>query len=255
MSLRPRVLVVGGRDPSGAGLDADRDGLAGLELDAAYVATADTDQDDRAVRAIGARDPRRWGAEALACAERGCEALKFGLLPGAAHVERAARLVRELARGAGPRVVVDPVIAASSGVRFLAAGDVEALRGELLGLSVIVTPNVPEAAELARVPVDDLAHDPGSRIEAARILLGLGAAAVILKGGHGSEEPVLDLLLELGGQPVWLPHPRTRGGRLRGSGCRFAARVAGRLALGEPLEAATRDAGQHVAARIAAAGR
>jgi hydroxymethylpyrimidine/phosphomethylpyrimidine kinase len=253
MNRPPRVLVVAGRDPSGAGVDADRDALSSLALSADFVVTAETDQDDRGVRSMGARDPAQWGSEADERAARGISALKLGLLPGTAHVARAARLVARLP--GGTHVVLDPVIAASSGARFLDTAGVEALRGELLGAGVIVTPNLPEAAELARVPLAELARDPAARIDAARVLLGLGAAGVVLKGGHGHENPVRDLVLVPGFRPVWSEHPRTPGGGIRGSGCRFASRLAGELALGTPLDRAAQAAGEFVAGRIAERAR
>jgi len=254
MSALPRVLVIAGRDPSGAGLDADRDALAEHALEFIGVETARTDQDDRGVRAIGARDPAVWFAETRERADAGVAAVKFGLLPGRAHVTRAAQLVVHLRRTARADlpVVLDPVLAASSGSRFLDADGVEALRGELLGLDLVVTPNLPEAAELARVPLAELARDLAARVEVARLLLGLGARAVVLKGGHGAEDPVRDLVLAAGAGPVWLTHPRTPGGKLRGSGCRFASHLAGSLGLGRPLAEAARAAGEFVAARIAA---
>src|SRR5439155_7312944 len=151
-----RVLVIAGHDPSGAGLDADRAALADLQVDARFVTTAHTDQDEHRVRSIGAREPRAWLDEALAAAEDGIDALKFGLLPGAEHVIAAAELVRALRAREPLDVVVDPVLGASSGARFLDAAAVEALRGELLVEGVIVTPNLAEAAELARMPLAQL---------------------------------------------------------------------------------------------------
>jgi len=255
MKRMPRILVVAGRDPSGAGLDADRDAMSDLAIEAHYVATAETDQDDAGVRSIGARAADAWLAEARDAARSRIDALKFGLLPGTDAIESAARLVVELRRAGHVHVVVDPVIAASSGTRFLAPDDVEVLRGTLLGLGVIVTPNLPEAAELARVPVRELETNPAARVEVARLLTGLGATAVVLKGGHGREDPVRDLVLESGRAPVWFEHRRTPAGKLRGSGCRFATRLAAELALGQPLTAAARSAGEFVAARIAGIAR
>jgi hydroxymethylpyrimidine/phosphomethylpyrimidine kinase len=252
----PRVLVVAGHDPSGAGLDADRDALTALAVDLVAVVTAHTDQDDDGVRSIGACDPAAWGAEAEAHARAGVQAVKFGLLPGAAHVARAARFVAHVRRygGADLPIVLDPVIAASSGARFLDAAAVEALRGELLGLDLIVTPNLAEAAELAGVPATGFERDLAARVEVARLILGLGARAVVLKGGHGAEDPVRDLVLAAGAAPVWWTHPRTVGGSLRGSGCRFASHLAGSLSSGVPLVRAARAAGEFVAAHIALRG-
>jgi hydroxymethylpyrimidine/phosphomethylpyrimidine kinase len=247
---RRRLLIVAGHDPSGAGIDADLEAAAGLELEAIPVVTARTDQDAKCVRSIGARACAEWGGEARKAARAGIAAVKFGLLPGAEHVREAAALVAEIAALA---VVVDPVIRASSGGVFLDVRSVEVLRGELLSCGVVVTPNLPEAAELACMPLKELETSCAARLEAARILLALGAAAVVVKGGHGREDPVRDLVAREAGAHRWIERPRVKGGGMRGSGCRFATRLAGGLALGRGLEEATAEAGEYVAGEIAKA--
>jgi hydroxymethylpyrimidine/phosphomethylpyrimidine kinase len=271
---RPRVLVVGGHDPSGAGVDADLAALRGLAVEARAVVTAWTDQDERGVRAVGARACGEWLAEAREAARPRVGALKLGLLPGAEHVAAAAALVLELRErdGGALPVVVDPVIAASSGGRFLDAAAVAALARGLLAAGVVATPNLAEAAELARFAgaagpggaaalggaarLDEarLAADRGARVEAAERLLGLGARAVVLKGGHGLEDPALDLVLAAGEPPLWLAHRRIPGAKVRGSGCRFASRLAAGLALGSSLAVAAAEAGAHVAQVLAERG-
>ncbi len=285
-----RLLVVGGLDPSGAGVDADRTALEGTGVEALVVVTARTKQDDRGVHDVGALDPDAWLKEALAHVERGVDAVKLGLLPGADHVRAATRLARAVhARDPSTAVVVDPVIAASSGTRFLDDDAVEALRGELFGEDVIVTPNVPEAAELARMPFETVARSHSARLDSAQFLIGLGARAVIVKGGHararsrGAEqrlarpgdkgaarpgkqgharggegdpalgETVSDLVLERDRAPTTIEHARVVGGKIRGSGCRYATRLAARLAQSWTLEKAAKDASEHVSAAIARA--
>jgi hydroxymethylpyrimidine/phosphomethylpyrimidine kinase len=253
---RPRLLIVAGHDPSGAGIDADLASVADLEVEPVPIVTARTDQDEHGLRSIGARAPAAWLAEARAASRGGVGALKLGLLPGVEHVRAAAELVRELrARDERMPIVLDPVLAASSGGRFLEEEAVEALRAELIALGLIVTPNVPEAAELTMLPAGPLRDSLLARLEAARLLVGLGAAAVVLKGGHGSEEPVHDLVIEADGDFRWIDHPRVTGGKVRGSGCRFATRLAARLALGGRLVESAAEAGTHVAERIRAAGK
>jgi len=256
-AVTPRVLVVAGHDPSGAGLDADRDALQAVGVSAVGVATAHTDQDDRGVRSIGARDADVWLREAIDALREPIQAVKFGLLPGAAHVACAVQLVAHVRRGGRDDlpIVLDPVIAASSGTRFLTRDAVEALRGNLVGLDLVITPNLDEAAELAHVPPASLRNDMSARLDVARLLLGLGARAVVLKGGHGDEEPVRDLVLERDARPVWLEHARVPGGSLRGSGCRFASHLAGGLASGSSLVDAARAAATFVAGRIQDRGR
>jgi len=246
----PRLLVVAGHDPSGAGIDADRGALAGLPLDARFVVSAWTEQNASGVQALGARGARTWLAEA--CAELPVAALKFGLLPGREDVRAAAELVRaarERAHGS-LWVVVDPVLASSSAGRFLDAEGAREYLRSLLPAGVILTPNLDELAELANADRGALARDLAAREAAARTLLELGAAAIVAKGGHGDEDPACDLVLAREADPVWLQHARIRGGKVRGSGCRFATRLAARLALGTSLVEAVSEASEHVLSRI-----
>jgi hydroxymethylpyrimidine/phosphomethylpyrimidine kinase len=240
------VLVVAGRDPTGgAGVDADREALSAFGCEAATVLTALTDQDGERFYALGARDPRAWLAEARAELHDAPAALKTGLLPGAAHVAAAARLAGELAPGTP--VVVDPVLAASGGEVLLDDAGILVLLAELVPCGVVLTPNVPEAARLTDLDPERLAAEPELRLAAARRLCAAGARAVVLKGGHDAVDPVRDLVLERDGEPVWLLHPRVRGMRLHGSGCRFASALAAGLAAGVPLPEAAGRAGEWVA--------
>jgi hydroxymethylpyrimidine/phosphomethylpyrimidine kinase len=252
-----RVLIVGGNDSSGAGIDADLAALRGLEVEPLTVVTAQTDQDAARVRSIGARDPDVWKAEAMELARGGVSAVKFGLLPGSEHVLAARQLLRELsARGVmGFPVVVDPVIRASSGGPFLDADAVEVLRRELAREGVILTPNIGEAAQLSGVSSEELVESPEARLAAAQSLLDSGARAVIVKGGHGAEDPVQDLIATREGRITWTSRPRVAGGSIRGSGCRFASRLAAGLALGRPLEAVAEEAGSFVAGEIERAAK
>jgi len=242
----PRLLVVAGHDPSGAGIDADREALAGLLVDARFVVSAWTEQDSGGLRALGARGAASWLPEARR--ELPVAALKFGLLPGAEDVRAAAELVHEARERAEPGfcAVVDPVLASSSGGRFL---DAEATREYLRSLApadVVLTPNLAELAELAGLELERLAREPAARVVAARMLLEHGAAAVVVKAGHGAEDPARDLVLARADYPVWLEHARIPGGKVRGSGCRFASRVAAHIALGQSLVEAVREASEHV---------
>jgi hydroxymethylpyrimidine/phosphomethylpyrimidine kinase len=256
VSALPRILIIGGYDPSGAGLEADRAALAGLEVESWFVATASTDQDDREVRSIGAREAEDWMAEAVGVARKGIAAVKFGLLPGVEHVIAARDLLRQWRAEVGGEfpAVVDPVIRASSGGTFLDPQAVLALRRELVAQGVILTPNLAEAAELTGTSAGELEASLEARLDAAAALLAAGAAAVVVKGGHGREDPACDLVATRG-RAAWIARRRIAGGWLRGSGCRFASRLAAGMALGAPLEAAAEEAGRFVAGEIARAAR
>ena len=298
---RTRLLIVSGRDPSGAGIDADLAAAREPWIEAIPIVTAETDQDAKSVRSIGARDPRVWLSEALEasrdrgpigigrsgaesrttggggpsgpgtgagrltepsepdsdgrCAvSGGIDAIKFGLLPGSDHIRAARDLIRELRRAAAREipVVVDPVIAASSGGRFLDWAGVESLRRDLSPCGVVLTPNLPETAEIVSAPLSRLITAPDTRLAAARGLFALGAVGVVIKGGHGEEDPVADLVAEPERPARWLDHPRIPA-TIRGSGCRFATRLAAELGRGASLAEAAEEAGRAVAGEIARA--
>ena len=246
----PRLLVLAGHDPTGgAGIDADREAASAFGVRALCVITALTRQDGRRVHAVGARAPAEWLEDARAFLDPAPDAVKIGLLPGPDHVRAAVALLGELSSIASVPVVVDPVLRASGGEVFLDADGARLLCERLLPLGVHLTPNLPEAAALTGLPLP--AADRDARLAAARALLARGARSILLKGGHGEEDPVVDLLLERDEPPLWLSHPRIPGPGLHGSGCRTASALAAQLARRVPLAVAAAETGRWMAARIA----
>jgi hydroxymethylpyrimidine/phosphomethylpyrimidine kinase len=246
----PRVLVCAGLDPSGgAGLLADLEALAAVGARGWAVATALTAQGPRGARRVEQVSPEMLLAQVdalldgLPVRERP-RAVKTGMLGTAAL---AGALAARLAAPPLARVplVVDPVLAASSGLSLLAGGaPADALAG-LLARAALATPNWPELERLAgrRIETED---------EAVREARRLPSRAVLVKGGHRPGPPV-DLLVR--GRSVVRFHGRRREGGARGTGCRLASAVAGLLAAGAPLEEAIRRAKRVVEAYIDRASR
>lgn len=179
------------------------------------------------------------------------QAVKTGMLANAANVSAVCESLRALRGNGQPAVrafVLDPVMVATSGDRLLRRDAEAALAAELLPLATVITPNLAEAGLLL-----------GSRIgtfeqmrEAAHALVGKGARAVLVKGGHLTHPGglVLDLLVEGSAEHVWRRR-RLGGGPYHGTGCTLAAAVAAGLAKGEPLVRAVGDAIGYVAGAIA----
>lgn len=157
----------------------------------------------------------------------GVDAVKIGMLGSAQTIEAvndALGLVPDAP------VVLDPVMIAESGARLLDEDAQDALRGLLVPRSAVVTPNVPEARVLAG------AADEQRPEELVRAVHALGAAAVVLTGGHRDE--VIDLFFD-GEQLVEISGERYPDGAAHGSGCTHSSALAAHLALGcEPLDAA-----------------
>ena len=189
----PNVLSIAGSDPSGgAGIQADLKAFSAMGAYGMAVLTALTAQSTRGVSGVFPV-PAEWVSaqiDALAADVR-IDAVKIGMLGDAAVIEAVAAAVE---RHRWPVVVLDTVMVAKSGHRLLRPDAVESLRRRLLPLADLITPNLPEAADLLGCP--EAATEQEMAAQAAA-LLDLGARRVLLKGGHlaGAAQSA-DLLLE-----------------------------------------------------------
>jgi hydroxymethylpyrimidine/phosphomethylpyrimidine kinase len=180
------VLTIAGSDSSGgAGIQADLKTFAALGVYGTSALTAVTAQNTMWVieAAVLSADLVTAQIEAVA-SDIELHAVKTGMLGDAAVVEAVAAAIKELDL---PLVVVDPVLASSGGARLLDDDGVQMLCAELLPLARVVTPNVPEAEVLSGRTIRT-----DKDIEAAaRRIHDMGAAAVIITGGHrvGGDAP------------------------------------------------------------------
>ena len=242
----PIALTIAGSDPSGgAGIQADLKTFAAFDVYGASAITAITVQSTRGVESVTPLEADLVSAQIEEIAgDLAIDATKIGMLATAAIVEAVAAAIKELEL---PLVVVDPVLVSTSGTRLLDDDGVRSLGRELMPLARVVTPNLPEAEALTGMRLDSLA----AVRDAARRLHKIGAAAVIVTGGHGEWEPdVVDLLFD-GHQFHELRTSRVRGRQTHGTGCTFASAVAAGLALGQSLPEAAARAQQYVAGAIA----
>jgi hydroxymethylpyrimidine kinase/phosphomethylpyrimidine kinase len=172
------------------------------------------------------------------------DAVKTGMLPTAAHVEVVAELLAPLT----VPVVVDPVLAASTGRGLMEPAGLEALKRRLLPLASLVTPNLAEARALTGLEVIER-QDMSA---AARALVEMGARAALVKGGHMQGQPV-DVLYD-GQRERHFSAPRLANPHDHGTGCVLASALATLLAQGWQLEQAVERA-RLLVRRAIAAGR
>ncbi|HUS81417.1 MAG TPA: bifunctional hydroxymethylpyrimidine kinase/phosphomethylpyrimidine kinase [Armatimonadota bacterium] len=242
---RPVALTIAGSDSGGgAGIQADLKTFTVLGVYGMSAITAVTAQNTVGVRQFAVLDPSLVAAQMDAVLEDiGCDAAKTGMLGTAGVVEVVAD---RLAHHHVPNVVVDPVMVAKSGDRLLAEDARRAIIQRLLPCARVVTPNLPEAAELLgrEVSAADMA-------DAARELCDLGAGAAVVKGGH-LEGDAVDVLYDARtGALVTMTAPRLDTANTHGTGCTFSSAIAAFLARGMELEAAVRRAKRFVTAAIA----
>ncbi len=246
--MHGRVLVIAGSDSGGgAGIQADIKTITALGAYAATAVTALTAQNTLGVHAV-LPVPADFVRQQIAVVldDIGADALKTGMLADADIIVAVAVELETRARGVP--LVVDPVMVAKGGASLLAEGAVAALTTRLVPLATVLTPNLPEAEVLAGMPIGDV----DAMRQAASVLLGLGARAVLLKGGHLAGDTVVDLLASGEGIEAFAG-PRIQSRNTHGTGCTLASAVAAGLAQGMALRDSVLRARAYVRAAIAAA--
>ena len=230
------VLVFAGLDPSGgAGIQADIQAISAAGAHALPIVTALTVQDNQHVHAVHPVDPEVLRAQARALVDQGTrlDAIKIGIVGSAANAKVIADVITLLrATNADLPVVLDPVLASGHG-DMLSKGDAVQALAPLRNLATIITPNLPEASALcgdedidaqARILMQDVPH-------------------VLIKGGHGEGDVVVNRWFSAGSQRDWA-WPRLRC-EFHGSGCTLASAIAARLAQHVPMEVALDTAQQY----------
>lgn len=240
-STPPIALTIAGSDSGGgAGIQADLKTFEAHGVFGTSVVTAITAQNTLGVTSVHAvpTDVVRAQIDAVATDLRPA-AVKTGML---ASVELIEAVADGLERHALVPVVLDPVMVATSGDRLLDENAVDTLTRTLLPLATLVTPNLPEAAILARRSVEGV-HEMEA---AAAAIADQGAGAVLLKGGHlDAGNAVVDLLWVDGRIHRW-EHPRLETRHTHGTGCTLSSAIAARLARGEALVTAVESALRYV---------
>ncbi len=227
--IPPIVLVLAGNDPTGgAGLAADIQTLASLGCHAAPVVTCITTQDTRNVIDYLPLSGALVAAQAEAVLKDvPIAACKIGLL-GSVEIVKTIQTV--LFKYPNIPIILDPVLAAGGG-QTLTQGNVgDAIVKHLLPLVEIITPNSLEACTLTHQAFQSLDL-------AAKQLMEHGCQYVCITGSHEDTPSVINTLYGQGRQIkkwTWprLPHS------YHGSGCTFAASLAGFLAQGKDMLAA-----------------
>jgi hydroxymethylpyrimidine/phosphomethylpyrimidine kinase len=234
------ALAIAGTDSGGgAGMTADVRAFAACGVHGSVAVTAVTVQDSLGVSGFHEVPPEVVAAQIrTVAADMGVDAAKTGMLASREIIAAVVGACDSVGIGSGGiPFVVDPVAASMSGSPLLAEDALDAVRTELLPRATLVTPNLDEIALLVDVKVVD---DASAR-EAAAALHGLGAAAVLVKGGHleassGRPQPeCVDLLSLSSGEVHEFRSPRLDRPHTHGGGDSLASAITAGLARGMSL--------------------
>lgn len=231
-----KVLAIAGSDSGGgAGIQADIKTITALGCYATTAITALTAQNTRGVHSIHEVPASFVGQQIDAVmTDIGTDVVKTGMLLSRDIVEAVSAKIKEYQI---TPVVVDPVMLSKNGKRLLSSDAVHALISRLFPLSLIVTPNIPEAECITGLPIKSVSHAE----EAAKCIYQSGPSYVLIKGGHAgkswsmkNKDAVIDILYDGKSfeyiEGAYIPTQNTHG-----TGCTHASAIAAFLAKGNDL--------------------
>ncbi|MBF0579666.1 bifunctional hydroxymethylpyrimidine kinase/phosphomethylpyrimidine kinase [Erysipelotrichaceae bacterium RD49] len=230
-----KALTIAGSDSSGgAGIQADlktmlANGVYGMSAVAALTA-----QNTTGVRSIYPVSPEFLADQIdMVFEDIRPDAIKIGMVSGKALIETIAdRLKVHQAQN----IVLDPVMAATSGSLLIEEDAIETLQNELFGLASLITPNIPEAEILCGFSIEN-EKEMG---EAAKAIYERWQTPVLVKGGHEIND-ANDLFFD-GNHLHWFYGRRIANDNTHGTGCTLSSAIASNLAKGYGLQEAIQRA-------------
>ena len=239
------ALTIAGSDCSGgAGIQADLKTMTMNGVYAMSAITALTAQNTTGVRGIQESTPDFLKQQLDAVFEDIYpDAVKIGMVASTELI----RVIADRLRYYGAKnVVVDPVMVATSGAALMKTDAVETLIAELLPISTLVTPNIPEAEVLSGMKIER----EEDMVVAAKKIGDNFHCAVLLKGGHSINDA--NDLLYADGELTWFAGKRIPNPNTHGTGCTLSSAIAANLAKGFPLTESVRRAKRYISDALSA---
>ena len=238
------ALTIAGSDSSGgAGIQADIKTMTANGVYAMSAVTALVAQNTTGVKSIMEVTPE-FLAEQLDCVFTDImpDAVKTGMVSSVPLIQVIARKLKEYRV---EKLVVDPVMVATSGDRLISEEAVDALKAELLPLATVLTPNIPEAEVLSGMTI----HGPEDMERAARSISERYGCAVLCKGGHDLNDA--NDLLWRSGEAKWFYGRRIDNPNTHGTGCTLSSAIASNLAKGYDLDTSVERAKTYLSGALA----
>ena len=190
MKPKSKILIIAGSDSSGgAGIQADIKTITSLGSYAMTAITAVTSQNTTGIESIVAIDPKEISKQILfTCRDIKPDAIKIGML----HSESVIKsVINSLKLIKVSKVILDPVMVSKSGIRLINDKAMNILKKKLMKKVSLITPNIPEAEVLTSLKI----KNTQDMIQAAQVLLSMGAKNVLIKGGHLKSKIVKDIFV------------------------------------------------------------
>ena len=244
MKMKTALTIAGSDCSGGAGIQADLKTMTMNGVYAMSAITALTAQNTTGVRAIQESTPDFLKQQLDAIFEDIYpDAVKIGMLASSELIHVIADRLRHYD---AKNIVVDPVMVATSGSALMKNDAVQTLIEELLPISTLVTPNIPEARVLSGLTI----QTKEDMIAAAKQIGDQYQCAVLLKGGHSINDA--NDLLYANGELYWFEGKRIDNPNTHGTGCTLSSAIASNLAKGYTLSESVQRAKDYISGALAA---
>ena len=237
------ALTIAGSDSSGgAGIQADIKTMCANHVFATSAITALTAQNTLGVTDIMEATPE-FLAEQLDAIFTDIypDAVKIGMVSSSALIQTIANKLHQYD---AKKIVVDPVMVATSGAKLISDDAIETLKKELLPLATVITPNIPEAEVLAEMSITN----EEEMIQAAETICQKFGCATLVKGGHQIND-ANDLLYREGSY-TWFKGKRIQNPNTHGTGCTLSSAIASNLAKGFTLDQSVERAKSYISGAL-----
>ena len=230
MNPKSKILIIAGSDSSGgAGIQADIKTVTALGSYAMTAVTAITIQNTTGVSSVIPIQAKDVGKQILFTSKDiKPDAIKIGMLHSAEVVISVFNALKKIKTS---KIVLDPVMVAKGGAKLINQKAIKTLEGKLIRKAYLITPNIPEAEILTKIKIKNLAD----MINAANILLKMGAKNVLIKGGHKKTKHVEDVLLSRKEIKIY-KNQRIKTKNTHGTGCTLSSAIATFLSFGKSLK-------------------
>ena len=230
MKPKSKVLIIAGSDSSGgAGIQADIKTITSLGGYAMTAVTAITSQNTNGVKSIIPINPKNIEQQILyTCEDIKPDAVKIGML----HSSRVIlSVIKALKKIKTKKIVLDPVMIAKGGAQLINKSAIKNLKELLIKKVLLITPNIPEAEILTNHKI----NTTNDMINAAKILLNLGAKNILLKGGHKNSKFIEDLYINKK-EVKFFRNKKIYTKNTHGTGCTLSSAISTFLSCGKPLK-------------------
>ena len=223
-------MIIAGSDSSGgAGIQADVKTVTALGSYAMTAVTAITAQNTTGVNSVVPINSKEIKKQILfTCKDIKPDAVKIGMLHSTKVINTVVKSLKKIKT---KKIILDPVMIAKGGAKLINNPAIKTLKIKLINKVYLITPNIPEAEVLTKIKI----HNKDDMITAAKILIGLGAENVLLKGGHMKSNYLEDVYLNKKEVKIF-KNRKIKTKNTHGTGCTLSSAITTFLSCGKPLK-------------------